>query len=284
MGDRKYSSRHFRKEEDGTFSVWYANREHMDKVIAEEVQNANVWLRHRKLVLVHPDNSVEFLRNSYDQGDNMYLTEALGWHSHNVKAKGGGVMTKYGTGNKVQHPLFVGLRVNLTTGDAITPYTLERRVVNKQRAKQLMEEYADFLRTYRPMVTSMNMTGIHEVLTDLYSEMGGSKMAKANRHDVVKLINQHRYVDAAVLFCFIFSSSYWRYTFIARQGRGSADEYYNFNNIINELDTLMDTKFKDEMYLGSPSVFDMQPINELQTCKWGVLIKVNGKVVKSTVN
>jgi hypothetical protein len=99
MGDRKYSSRHFRKEEDGTFSVWYANREHMDKVIAEEVQDANVWLKHRKLVLIHPDNSVEFLRNSYDQGDNMYLTEALGWHSHNVKAKGGG------EGKLLLHPL-----------------------------------------------------------------------------------------------------------------------------------------------------------------------------------
>jgi hypothetical protein len=255
----------------------------MDRVVTEEAQDAGVWTKYRKLVLIHPDNSVEFLRDSYDQGDNMYLTEALGWHSHNVKAKGGGVMSRYGTSDKMQHPLFVGLRVDLKTGNAITPYTMERRVVNKQRAKSLMEGYEDFLRTYRPMVGAMNKSGVYEVLTDLYDELGFEGMKDSNRDDVVKLIDQHRYVDAAVLFAFIFGNSYWRYLFLSNRGKGSPDDYYGFHKIVEEMKSAMDTQFKYQMYLGNPSVFDTEPINKLQTCKWGVLIKVNGEVVKSTV-
>jgi hypothetical protein len=285
MGSRKYSSRHFRKEDDGTFSVWYANRERMDRIVAgEDVPHAGAWLDNRKLVVIHPDNSVEFMRDSYDQGDNMYLTEALGWHLCNVKPKGGGVMTSNGRGaSMVQHPLFKGLRVNLETGDAVTPYTLERRVLNKQRAKRLMEGYADFLITYRPMVKSMDTVGIHGVLTDLYDELGMNGMKDSNRDDVVTLINARRYVDAAVLFSFIFGNAHWRYLFLAKKGKGVPDDYYNFISIIEDLDKVMETKFKDQMYMGNPSVFDTEQVSELQTCKWGVLIKVNGEVVKSTV-
>ena len=67
LGDRRYSDRHFRHEADGTFTIWYADRESIDNKYGKSndkgahYANNSSYMDNRMIGRVHPDNSFEFV-------------------------------------------------------------------------------------------------------------------------------------------------------------------------------------------------------------------------------
>ena len=144
LGFREYSARHFRALEDGSFSIWYLHREFSDKIQVGGVTEG--WWRDKKpLGVVRPDNSFEFTtENGLHQGENTLLSELLGVYIHQVKDKGGAVMS---TGDG-EYPIFTGLRFDLATKKPLTQFTVVQPTLNRKRSNEHMKQYKEFLDVY----------------------------------------------------------------------------------------------------------------------------------------
>lgn len=102
-----------------------------------------VYRRYEKLpnvvAIVRDDNTVEFTAEYFGQGDRGYLSSlSHGWFSTCHK-KGGGLYR----GGNVQQIIFKGLRLNINTHEVheSCDYNIITRVVDREKAKDVLEEY-----------------------------------------------------------------------------------------------------------------------------------------------
>lgn len=293
LGDRRYSDRHFRHEADGTFTIWYADREIVDNKYDKNndkqdaySQNKNFYDK-RMIGRVHPDNSFEFVEET-SQGENMLLTEALGAWVHHEKAKGGTVFEKRKVANsgKYIHPVFKGLRIDCDTGAAVTPYSVFLPVVNRKAANEVMSQYQDFITTFKVMIDSMDERGIWEVFEDLYRhEAGGDKdkWRSLNTGTVKRFIDEKKYVDAGCLFALLNSSSYmrWRVEWVmdndTQSGLDSLSHRFKDNAKKD-----VSTKFRKMILKQHPEVFtftELEAGDPLPASQWGVEVRVGNQPV-----
>ena len=195
LGYREYSARHFRALDDGSFSIWYMHRESSDAVIRGDEINA--WYKDKKpLGIVRPDNSFEFTaENGLHQGENTLLSELLGVYIHQVKSKGGAVMS---TGNG-EYPIFTGLRFDLTTKKPLTRFEVVQPTLNRKRSNEHMKKYKEFLDVYPMFIKAMNDKAALDVIKDLYDQYDKFHGAKFNDKTLKEVVDKKHYVDAAFI-------------------------------------------------------------------------------------
>lgn len=293
LGERRYSDRHFRHEADGTFTIWYGDREVIDNKYGKSndkqdihAQNNDFYDR-RMIGRVHPDNSFEFVVDT-SQGENMLLTEALGAWVHHDKSKGGTVFEKRKVGNsgKYIHPVFKGLRINCDTGEAVTPYSVFLPVVNRKAAKEVMSQYQDFITVFSTMIDSMDDRGIWEVFEDLYEhEAQGDKdkWRSLGAGTVKRFIDEKKYVDAGCLFALLNSSSYmrWRVEWVMDNDTQSGIDYLG-RRFKDNAKKDVSTKFRKMILKQHPEVFKFTEIeagDPLPASQWGVEVRVGKQPV-----
>ena len=293
LGDRRYSDRHFRHEADGTFTIWYADRESIDNKYGKSndkgahYANNSSYMDNRMIGRVHPDNSFEFVVMT-SQGENMLLTEALGAWVHHEKAKGGTVFEKRKVANsgKYIHPVFKGLRINCDTGEAVTPYSVFLPVVNRKAAKEVMSQYQDFITVFSTMIDSMDERGIWEVFEDLYRHEAQGDREKWRGLDASKVkqfIDEKKYVDAGCLFALLNSSSYmrWRIEWEMEKDTQSASSSIS-HRFKDNAKRDVTTKFRQMILKQHPEVFTFKELeagDPLPSSQWGIEIRVGNQPV-----
>lgn len=208
MGWREYSARHFRANKDGSFSIFYKNRESVDVVESGnfkegwDKESLTKWVDRQHLATVYPDNTVE-MRHSLGQGDSTYMSEAFGYWFQLCSARGGTIAWNR-AGH--MHPIFKGMRLHLDpekkrSGETVTPYTVFQRRVNRKLANEALAKYDEFLKVAPVMTNAMNKEGIMETIKDLVNDKtfdrGDPQSSMANFEG---LVASHRLVDAAILF------------------------------------------------------------------------------------
>lgn len=195
LGYREYSARHFRALEDGSFSIWYLHREFSDKIQVGGVTEG--WWRDKKpLGVVRPDNSFEFTtENGLHQGENTLLSELLGVYIHQVKDKGGAVMS---TGDG-EYPIFTGLRFDIGTKKPLTQFTVVQPTLNRKRSNEHMKQYKEFLDVYPMFIKAMNDKAALEVIRDLYNQYNKFYGAEFNDKTLKEVVDKKHYVDAAFI-------------------------------------------------------------------------------------
>lgn len=195
LGYREYSARHFRALEDGSFSIWYLHREFSDKIQIGGVTEG--WWRDKKpLGVVRPDNSFEFTtENGLHQGENTLLSELLGVYIHQVKDKGGAVMS---TGDG-EYPIFTGLRFDIGTKKPLTQFTVVQPTLNRKRSNAHMKQYKEFLDVYPMFIKAMNDKAALEVIRDLYNQYNKFYGAEFNDKTLKEVVDKKHYVDAAFI-------------------------------------------------------------------------------------
>lgn len=195
LGYREYSARHFRAMDDGSFTIWYLHREFSDKIQQGEVDNG--WWRDKKpLGVVRPDNSFEFTtQNGLHQGENILLSELLGVYVHQVKSKGGAVMS---TGDG-EYPIFTGLRFDIGTKKPLTQFTVVQPTLNRKRSNEYMKQYKEFLDVYPMFIKAMNDKAALEVIRDLYNQYNKFYGAEFNDQTLKEVVDKKHYVDAAFI-------------------------------------------------------------------------------------
>lgn len=287
LGDRKYSARHFRKEDDGSFSIWYSNREKTDQFVTgttpESEKRHENYMKNCRLGLVRPDNSFEFVASLYEQGENMMLSEGLAGHLYNDVTKGGLMLTK----GKYTHPVFQGLRVDCSSGKAVTDYKIFRQILDRKKANEYMKRYAEFLRVGPVMYQTMTDRGLSEVYDDLYAEYGENGFARLGNAEAMRMVKEGKYVDAV---CVFGMHRQWGVVYDTRQraalkanGEPLPDNLFKLYPRVKEM-TLKRVKdnFRDIAVAEDKSLFEYEELeagHAPPSSKWEYKITVNGEPV-----
>lgn len=288
LGERRYSDRHFRREDDGTFTIWYADREMVDNKFGRINDKADTYGKdqdeyyaRRMIGRVHPDNSFEFTAGTA-QGENMLLSRGLNGHLHHDVSKGGTVFKR----DRFSHPVFKGLRINCDTGEAMTPYTVFLPTLKRKEAHNVMSGYQEFIRVFQTMINSMDDLGIWGVLEDLYKieAQGDRELWRNLDMSVVKrLIAEKKYVDAGCLFAMLSRGSHirWRVEWYIQNGSQPNSQNLGFgwrNTALNSIAR----DFRRKVLKQHPEVFALAELKQgdpLPSSQWGVRVEVNGQSV-----
>ena len=288
LGDRRYSARHFRKEEDGSFSIWYLNRETSDEfqagTLSEGQKRNEEWYARRKLGIVRPDNSFEFI-NTTGQGENMLLCEGLRGGLSHCANKGGVVFRR---GEHI-HPVFIGLRINCDTGESMTDYKLFQAVVNRKQANQYMKQFSEFKTIAPVMLNSMDDAGVLQVYDDMY-EIHRDSFKTLNEKQVMQLVHEGKYVDALCLFSMI-TNQMWEIKHGTEHRYKARETGEIVPNHLSRLPTrfkertmrVLETKFRDLAVSTQEDLFEsreLQAGKELPESKWDLRVTVNGVAMK----
>jgi hypothetical protein len=199
LGDRKYSNRHFRPLEDGSYALYYAHRESMDNRVKE---NTDANLR-APFAIVRPDNTIEFTRGTGYQSENLILRGLLNANVTHSKPHEGTVIANHAT----MHPMFQGLKLDLDTMQTAKPYELYAKVLIREKANELIKQFDDFKVISMTMFNAMNGSGINEMVEEM------RLMARANKPErgaFIEAYNKGHYVDALMLF-FFNDLNFWYY-------------------------------------------------------------------------
>ena len=268
LGDRKYSHKHFRKMDDGTLHIMYANRLEMDK-------DSNTRYNRRHLATVYQDNSIR-LHNINDIGDYKMLEAVTGFSMTN-DSKRGGLVIRAGGEKKYMHYGFKGLRFMLGDG-APHPdckYEIRHRTLRPSEAHEYMKRYEEFLVTYPVMLGAMG----HDAARDLFVEIRNRAPNPMNQYlkkwyleETMKLLDQKFYVDAAVCFALASPAPIWFHP-------------SNHRRSVDMLKDAVDRHFRREMLIRGPDdLFNIKIIQGGEyypTSKWPLRVMVANNVATS---
>jgi len=297
MGWREYSRRHFRANKDGSFSIYYKNRESVDVVESGnfkegwDKESLTKWVDHCHLATVYPDNTFE-IRQHLGQGDSTYMSEAFGYWFQSCGARGGTIAW-----NKAghMHPIFKGMRLHLdhakkVMGETVTPYTTFQRRVNRKLANEALGKYDHFLKVAPVMIGAMHQDGLLETMRDLVQE-GIFNKKEPNDSSMVhfdKLVQSHRLVDAACLFMLANNVHHVAYSAF-HETKPCLGGYWGSNDSPEReaafFKMRLEQAFKDIFKPSIIKAHDAFNLKELKAgtvlpkSKWGYIIKSDGEPV-----
>jgi hypothetical protein len=298
MGWRQYSRRHFRANKDGTFSIYYKNRETVDVVESGnfkegwDKESMIRWVDHAHLATVYPDNTFE-IRHPLGQGDSTYMTEALGYWFQFCGARDGTIA--WSPQGKAMHPIFKGLRLHLdsdkkVSGETVTPYTTFQRRVNRKLANEAIAKYDQFLNVAPVMVGAMSKDGLLETMRDLVDEglFNKKEPNESSMSHFDKLVQSHRLVDAACLFMLANNIHHIVYSAF-HETRPSLGGYWGYNDTAEREASFfkmrLEQAFKDVFkpsIIKANNAFNLKELKAgtiLPKSKWGYIIESDGAPV-----
>lgn len=266
LGAREYSDRHFRVNDDGTFDCYYSNR-----IIGDDIQRGVKQARYwdAKFATIYPDNSMSFNKTTNAQSENLILQNMLCKWVHHDKSRGGTVI---GNAPDGMHAVFDGLRINLETYESVEPYIVNVRKLNQKLAKEYLAQYGDFKQIAKVMIDPMSDQGIRETIIDLRAEFK-EQMDIIPRTLVVKLLDQKRIVDAAIMFASVENLSYINWNSQSGFPLGGRFKNSLFNKI--------DKKFNQIILQETDIPFILKPYEggkPFPRSTWGYVIVQNNEV------
>ena len=132
----------------------------------------------RVLCVVRSDNTLEYVADSYWQGDNMKMTDWMGGYQYDSYRMSG---TAYSSGyynnhnSGVNHPIFKGLRINQETHEPVgMNVQVFRRTVNRKRSKELMGRYKELFKSPDAMLKCMDTETMVVTIKDILDEHFGN--------------------------------------------------------------------------------------------------------------
>jgi hypothetical protein len=281
-GGRRYSARHFRVMPNGDYEIWYMNRTTVDDYL-EGKDSTHDYRKWGLVGIVRADNTFEFTK-SVGMSESMLLTEAMSADVANDKRRGGAYYAK----GKYMHPIFKGLRVDVTTGEAKTPYTTVHRTLNRKKALQCIKKYDEFKTVYHAMRDAMDHVGVLEVLVDMAKEKGLDDLRKCGFGRVLQLIDEKKYLDAGLLYGMNHGNGNSWYTahtieHVLEDESRLREKAENYKLHIKSTTRWSEDKFRRDIYAGTPEVFETYESGvgeKIPSSAWGFDVMVDGKVAE----
>jgi hypothetical protein len=272
LGHRNYSDRHFRplKDEDG-FALYYADRQAIDETIKAGNTNSRYW--RTPFAIVRADNSIEFVRQTGHQNENMILQQMLHGHVFHSKPHGGTLIKRIigdtdGKNEKfkyIVHPMFKGLKIDMDTLKAVTPYEMYSKKLIREEAKEYLKQFEDTKNVGMTLLKSMRADGINELINDVRGESYSNYKKK-----FYEAVGNNYHLDALMCF-FLHESGFWWEMTEERKDR-----------FIRLMDGLLAKKFNDYVLKNSNVGFQLVKLESeklFSICKWGYSIVCNGEEV-----
>jgi len=282
-GDRRYSARHFRVIPNGDYEIWHANRTSTDDFLSGKTTKDYDHRRYGMVGIVRADNTYEFV-HTVGQSEAMLLSEAMRADVANDKRRGGAYYAK----GKYMHPIFKGLRVEVSTGEAMTPYTTVHRTLNRKKALQHIKKYDEFKTVYRAMRDAMDHVGILEVLVDMAKEKGLADLRKCGFGRVKQLIEEKKYLDAGLLYGMNHGNGNSWYTahsieHVLEDESRLRDRAESYKLHLKSTARWSEDKFRRDIYAGTPELFDTYESGageKIPSSAWGFDVMIDGKVAE----
>ena len=275
LGYREYSDRHFRplKNEEG-FELYYADRQVIDQTIKAgnlQMDNARYW--RNPFAIVRADNSIEFIRGTGVMSENLILQQMLSSNVFHSKPHCGTLIRrivgstdgKSDTFQFIMHPMFRGLRLDMDTLKAVTPYEIYTKRIVRNEAKEYLKQFEDTKSVGMTMLRAMRADGINELIRDVRGESYSNYKKK-----FYESVDSNYYLDALMCFFLHESSIWWDVT------------EDNKERFFRRLENVLDKKFNDYVLKNSNIGFQLVKLESeklFPTCKWGYSIVCNGEEV-----
>jgi hypothetical protein len=240
---------------------------------------------HNIMGTVRPDNSFEFTKSRYWQGDRCFLSHhSGGWFSTDSRRGGMVYAVDMQDDNAVFHPIWKGLRVNCDTMEAITPYEVVINHVDRKSGKGILSKYEHMFKVSEVMLKAMDLNSINNTCIDIVDGIFGEGKHKERigrekeyKEHAEKLINDAP-LDALLLFNLAYDVRHVGYRM-----------RYGMNNHTDDTpeNIFMATKRKiaREIYKQNPDILKEVSCGSgkrYPACDWGVKVMVNGQQVEQS--
>lgn len=275
LGKRRENRKYFLvREENGqkVFDIVYGQRWTRNEGL--ELGNPGAFTALPNIMgTVRPDNSFEFTADSYGQGDNKFFSNMCIQGCFASDSRRGGMVyyERYDGGGQF-HPIYKGMRVDATTMQALAPYEVVLRHVDRKKSKDVLAPYERFFKVSEVMLKNMTMGMVLDVVRDLGGKDG--YFLKSTQveciGDAERLIDEAP-LDAFVLYC--VGLNVGRLTYQMRWG--SRDEQ---DNAHEKLFMSLKRKLTKEIYRSYASIFKYVTYKQGEkypTSDWGVKIIVD---------
>ena len=229
--------------------------------------------------VVRPDNTFEFTKKHYWQGDRCFLSQHSAGDFVTDSRRGGLIFRTHNL--QMVLPIWTGMRVDCDSMMPTTPFKVVISHVNRKSSKELISRYETMFKVSEAMLKSMNLATLWDTgkeLLDALSE-GFSVPRQAEPSDVEKaesLVNEAP-LDAFLTYALAFNTRHFAYKVRSEHSRSYETDEYCAN-------LFMPTKrvITDHIYKKHPEI--LKPIEyeggkNFPACKWGVKVIVDGKEV-----
>jgi hypothetical protein len=232
----------------------------------------------RILAIVRADNTIEFTKTYYGQGDRHFLS-GDGWTTKgyvSTSVRHGG-MTYFLSNTRRQRglPIFKGMRFNIDTLELHpdSKYIFKRRVVNRKKVKEAFKKYQQPFNLAKTMLGAMTYEVFNDDMNNVIQEYFGGDYKQYNflgHEDRIKgmeiadSIILDKPLDAFYLYVKSINIRFW-------QNDKPIDAFHRVQH-----------KLKNHLYYINDT-FDYEEYDHTQalpTSSWDMDLIVNGKIIK----
>jgi hypothetical protein len=242
----------------------------------------------RVLCVVRSDNTLEYVTNSFYQGDNMKMTDWLGGYQYDsYRMSGTAWASGYREHGNINHPIFRGLRVDLETHQPVGQnIQVFRRTVNRKRSKELMASYKERFKSPDAMLKCMDTETMIVTIKDILEEhFGGNENMYISTTECFaiaeKMFTQGNNYDGVILHGMAQGIQGFNKWAIDNFTSGQNRNYYRIvepKNVVPRLMVCMAKKLYKEY-----KPFDEEEVDfkKVSPCQWGIRVVVDGVEVIS---
>lgn len=314
IGNRRHNTKYFLvRDEDGqrVFDIVHGqNWKHVEMTKEEydelakqgmprlnKYQDAqtNKWEYYRYEVypnilgIVRPDNTFEFTRGGYGQGDRGILSTYTYGYLCRDSRRGGMLWwgRLNGNGERAVYPIHKGMRVNCDTMQPTKPITVLGRKVDRKVGKDLLAGFKDFYATTEVMTKAMDyeifVKTMAEVLDEHIGEVkAGTMLNWAVCADKAKTLIDSAPLDAAMLYIYGWDIGSMRWN-IRRFRDSNYSRYSAYEDTPHDMFINLKRKLNKEIYKANDMVFKKVEYSNGEVyppSEWGYTVMVDGQEVE----
>jgi hypothetical protein len=258
-------------------------REDTDTGVCEEYTRTT-----RPLIVVRSDNTIEFVRDRYWQGDNMKLSDWLRGTVYNSYRVSGTAMSNWDSKSNYTHfPVFGGLRIDAETFEPQNQnIQVFRRLIDRKKSKELMAKYKEAFKSPDAMLKCMDtdtmIVSIKDILDEHFGHDGNTYINTKKCFEIAeRMFAEGSNFDGVILHGFAQGiQGFNRWAIDAFQS-GQNRSYYRMTepkNVVPRLLTCMSKKLYREFKPFNEEEVDFK---QVRSSEWGIRIVVDGVDIES---
>jgi hypothetical protein len=238
----------------------------------------------RVLCVVRSDDTLEYVTDSFYQGDNMKMTDWMGGYQYDSYRMSGTAWHDYS--GKMNHPVFKGLRIDADHNPVGQNIQVFRRTVNRKRSKDLMASYKEKFKSpdalLKCMDTETMIVSIKDILEEHFSSEGNHYISTNECFAIAeRMFAEGCNFDGVILHGFAQGIQGFNRWAIDSFTSGQNRNYYRIvepKNVVPRLIACMSKKLYKEY-----KPFDEEEVNfiKVRPSQWGIRVVVDGKEVIS---
>jgi hypothetical protein len=239
---------------------------------------------HNIVGTVRPDNSFEFTKSRYWQGDRCFLSQSSAGYFSTDSRRGGMVFAiNMQDDNAVFHPIWKGLRVNCDTMEAVTPYEVVIHHVDRKSGKGILSKYEHMFKVSEVMLKAMDLHIINNTCIEIVDGIFGAGEYKRSVDNAKLLEHAEKLIDDAPLDALLLFTLAYEVRHVGYRMRYGMSTTNHTDDTPENIFMATKRKIAREVYKENPDILKEVSCGSgkrYPACDWGVKLMVNGQQVE----